>query len=344
MKTMRFVVSAACLWGLLASCSTEIDMFPDDAPKMLYVLGCIDGTGTTHQVKIRKLVQGEGDATQMINDPAWYLPDKSMRVWLEDQYGGVWPMERVLYPAQTGGVVSQDSNYIYELRGYRPDPGDSLLLKIDDTVGGYSPSAVVRVNSGAGFTYPVPESVVKGVFNFTDSIRPFHVQYRTGAINTLSISIKYVDVRYNGERIYRKATFSGAEGTSGYFGHEYPLTYLWNIFRKVIPDDPEVDFRLFYRFDFTHWCGDSHLGNYIAYASKYKDNRRLAFNNIKNGQGLFFSVSHATLANVCPKYSFWPVLAGTAAISHLKFSGVFYDGPYTDPDSVDVNPFLSFTK
>jgi hypothetical protein len=344
MKTMRFVVSAACMWGLLASCSSEVDLFPEDAPKMLYVLGCIDGSGTTHQVKIRKVVQGEGDATAMINDPAWYLPDKSMRVWLEDSYGGVWPLERVLYPAQTGGVVSQDSNYIYEIRGYRPDRGDSLMLRIDDPADGFSPSSGVRVMGPYEFTYPVKESVVKGVFNFTDSLRPFHVQYLVGAINSLSISIKYVDVRYNGDRIYRKATFSGAEGTSGYFGHEYPLTYLWNIFKKIIPDDPEVDFRLFYRFDFTHWCGDSHLSKYIVTAQKFKDNRRLSAGNINNGLGLFFSVSHAKLENVCPKVSFWPALALSEAVSRLKFSKVVYDGPYTDPDSVDMNPFLSFTK
>lgn len=343
MKIFRLILSAAILWGFTISCNNEIDLYPDDAPKMLYVLGCLDGTGGLQEVKIRKLITGNFDANLMINNPAYYLPDTSIRVYLEEPSGKQYLLSRVIHPPQTGGVFSQDSNLIYEVTGYRPPPGIPCKLRIEDPANNKVLSAQVTAMKPAGFSYPDQESVLLRQYDFTNILRPFHVEYLgMEPASVLTVSMKYVDRMINGDAICRKANYSLPPAfiphPSG--GNIFPLSYLWLIFDRSIQDDPGVDFRMFYRFDFTVWTGDSAIANYLYYAEKFTDNRKQYFNNIDGGMGLFFATSHGRLLDVCPKERFLSYLATNDTTAHLKFSSFPYLGIYTDPDSTMVNPFF----
>ncbi|MFA5817231.1 MAG: hypothetical protein WC865_16620, partial [Bacteroidales bacterium] len=311
MKIFRLILSAAILWGLTISCNNEIDLFPDDAPEVLYVLGCLDGTGGIQQVKIRRMIHGDGDATVMINDPAYYLPDKSLRVYLENASGQQFPLHPVLYPPQTGGLFCQDSNLIYELSEFTPVPGQACTLRIEDSVNGKALQARISVMAPASFAFPVKESVIHSKFDFTDHYRPFHITYTSAPAAVWAISVKYMDFMVNGDNRCRKNTFSGTPGFYGYGSREFTLEYLTNIFKNLIPEDPHVDFRMFYRFDFSIWTGDGVLSKYLDVSSGYTDNRKLSSGNIDGGMGLFFCTSHDLLKNVCPKEDFCDFLADT---------------------------------
>ena len=339
MKIFRLIPSVVFFWGLLISCSTEIDLFPEDAPEVLYVLGCLDGTGGIQQVKIRRMIKGEGDATLLINDPSYYLPDKSIRVLLENYSGEQYSLNPVLYPPQTGGLFSQDSNLIYELSGFKPAPGRTCTLRIEDSVNGKTLQAQIYVMPPAYFSFPVKESVVQSKFDFTNRYRPFHISYSSVPVSIWSISLKYMDFMVNGEKHCRKATFSGARRFYLDGNREFDLVYLTSIFKILIPEDPQVDYRMFYRFDFTIWTGDDALSKYLKTSSSYVDNRKFSADNIEGGMGLFYNISHEQLKNVCPKERFCDFLADTIALKPMKFSRIPYNGPYTDPDSTLVNPF-----
>ncbi|MCX6227473.1 MAG: DUF4249 family protein [Bacteroidia bacterium] len=321
MKTFRLILSAAILWGLSISCNNEIDMFPGDAPDMLYVIGCLDGSGTVQQVKVRRLINGKGDATVMVNDPAYYLPDTSVRVYLEEPSG----------------------NIIYQLGDYGLAPGQTYTLKIENPANGKTLSSSISALMPAEFTYPVPAAVVHGKFRFTDPERPFHISYLPASATVWTVSFKYLDFMLNGDTLFRKVTFSDTPkyAPQNEYGRDFQLAYVLGLLNKLILDDPMVDFRMFYRFDFSVWTGDEALANYLNIASRFTDNRKQYFSNIKGGMGLFFAVHHAKLKNVCPLESFNSVLADSSTIRHLKFVRFLYNGPYTDPDSTLFNPFFS---
>jgi hypothetical protein len=341
MKIIRSIVSAALLWGLVISCNDGFSLFPDDTPNVLYVLGCLDGTGGVQQVKIRKMIHGTGMTSDMINDPSFYLPDNPLNVSLLTDDGRQYFLEPVLYPPQTGGPFSQDSNLVYELTGFYPSPGQTCTLMIEDTLTGKTVHAATLPLAPASFSYPVKESVLNTKFDFNNFRRPFHISYNPASIAVWTISLKYMDFMTDGDNHCRKATFCGQPGGSG--GREFTTEYLTNIFKKLIPEDPLVNFRMFYRFDFTVWTGDGVLAHYRGVSGRFTDNRKLSADNIEGGMGLFYSTSHALLKNVCPKEKFCEFLADTAALQYLKFSRIPYTGIYTDPDSSLINPF-SFQK
>ncbi|MFA6129265.1 MAG: hypothetical protein WC699_18340 [Bacteroidales bacterium] len=355
MKISRLILSAAILWGFTISCSNEIDLYPDDAPQMLFVLGCLDGNGTFQQVKIRKLIAGNEDATQMINDPAHYLPDTSIRVYLEESNGQQHPFSRVMRPPQTGGKFSQDSNLIYELDGYWPFPSRTFTLRIEDPANGKVLSSKIKTMNLPSFIYPEQFWVDRGKYNLTDPLRPFQVNYSIAPASILTVSLKYVDVMFDGEVICRKANHSM---TPVYMPHVelartlgiqlgvqvFTLSDWWLLFDRSIPDDPNVDFRQFYRFDFTVCTGDSAIAQYFYVADRFTDNRRQSFSNIDGGMGLFFATSAARLVNVRPYEKFNTFLASNDTTAHLRFLSYPYTGVYIDPDSTLVNPFLSLLR
>jgi len=343
MKIFRLILSAAVFWGALISCNNEIDIYPDNAPEMLYVVGCLDGTGSLQQIKIRKLITGNVDASVMLNDPAYYLPDTSIRVYLEEESGNSRLLSRVIYPSQTGGLFSQDSNLIYEVANFRPKPGFTSTLRIEDPGHGKTLSSQVVALNPAAFTYPVKESVIHSKFRFTDAQRPFHIGFTAASASAWTIAIKYVDVLPDGEQICRKATYCGPPNfRNPSFGQEFSLNYLFLIFNRSIPDDPSVYYRMLYKFDFSIWTGDSILATHMSVAEKFDDNRKQIANNINGGMGLFFATSHDFLINVCPVETLNSTLAFNDSTKHLKFSGVPYTGIYTDPDSTLVNPFFIY--
>jgi hypothetical protein len=314
---------------------------------MLHVLGCLDGTGPLQQVKVRRLISGNLDAHLMINDPAYYLPDKSLEVFLENARGEKVRLDPVLYPPQSGGDFAQDSNRIYETTVFQTTPGLRVWLEIDDPANGKTITSAINTVGQAAFGYPAKGSL-KGKFRFTDSQRPFHIEYSQAPASIWTVSVKYVDYLLNGGSVCRKVTYNGpawyGPHSDLHISQSFPLEYLWKIFNLSVPDDPDIDYRKFYRFDFTVWNGDSTLSNYMDVADRFTDNRKQYFCNIEGGMGLFFSVSHDRIRDIWPNDPFCAVLANADTLKHLKFSPYPYEGPYTDPDSVPVNPFLNILK
>ena len=325
MKMIRLILSAAILWGFSVSCDNVVEMFPDNAPDTLYIIGCLDGYGGMQQVKVRKLIHGHGEGSMLINDPESYLPDSSARVYLQDPSGNLTTMNPVVYPRQTSGPVAQDSNVIWQLDNYPLIPDQKYTLKIDNPAMGQVVTSTLYSMPTAGFTYPVPASVIHSKFKFTDPVRPFHIEFTPASAVIWSVSLKYLDFMANGDTLFRKATFSGQPNYGGIVGREFDLPYLFMLFNRLIQDDPKVDFRLFYRFDFLVWTKSSSA-------------------KINGGMGVFYAVHHAILKNVCPMESFNSALADSIDTKHLKFSRIPYDGPYTDPDSTAFNPFFTILR
>jgi len=319
----------------LLSCSTEIDLYDDAYSDQLFVWACLDGSGDLHQVKVRKAISEEASLEELLARPDAYLPGFSPEVSLSTQYGYSVLLDPVLYPPQSG-TFAQDSNLIYEARDYYPDSGDSVELSVADPVTGEVVSAVIKPLGRPAFRYPFPGSE-NARYNFTDPERPFYISWSGGDVWVWSISIKYLDILLTGDTIYRKGTFFGEPKYSSP-AREFPLEYLWNIFRKVIPDDPMVDYRMFHRFDFGIWAGDYHLSLYLANANKFNDNRRAHFCNIRGGAGLFYSVNQCELKNIRTYDNFANRLHTEDTLGYMKFSRYIYNGFFIDPDSTLANP------
>jgi hypothetical protein len=253
-----------------------------------------------------------------------------------------------MHPPQTGGVFAQDSNLIYELARYFPYPRRSFTLRIENQTAGKELSSTIRTMEPAYFVYPEQFWVDRGKFNLTDQNRPFVVHYGATPASVLTVSIKYVDIMYSGDTICRKANHSDPPlflpliGSPQYEnGREFTLNDWWLLFNRSIPDDPQVNFRQFYRFDFTLWTGDSAIAKYYDVANRFTDNRRQSFSNIEGGMGLFFAASHAKVTNVEPHEKFHLFLSTNDTTAHLKFLSHPFRGTYTDPDSSLVNPFFT---
>jgi hypothetical protein len=348
MKSFRYFSLAAIIWGLVISCSNEIDLYPDDAPEMLYVVGCLDGAGTLQQVKIRKFIAGNEDAGTLINDPARYLPDPSIRVYLGESNGKQHPYSRIIHPPQTGGVFAQDSNAIYELAGFFPLPERTFTLRIEDPASAKELSSRITSMERTSIVYPEQFWVDRGKFNLTDQLRPFSITYTKAPATLITVFFKYVDILSGGDTVCRKACHSMPPHLLPHLpsyiktlNQTFTLNDWWLLFNRSIPDDPKVDSRQFYRFDFSVWAGDSAIAKYLDVAERFADNRKQSFNNIEGGMGLFYATSHAILKNVSPYEKFHMFLSLNDTTSHLKFSQHPFTGVYVDPDSTLVNPFLS---
>ncbi|MFH0761310.1 MAG: hypothetical protein V2A67_07380 [Bacteroidota bacterium] len=348
MKRFCRLIVSGCLSFLIISmfsCSEEIDLYPDNYEGQLFVWACLDGTGGVQQVKIRKAIMGEANVFDLLDDPASYLPDDSLKVYLVQEGGMPIYLEPVVYPPQTG-AFAEDSNVIYETPHYYPWPGEKHKLVITNLETGLITSSEIITVTKPSFSYPVIGSA-QDKFFFTLSNRPFHISWKGNKVSLWSISLKYLDILQTGDTLFRKATYTGAL-TLGYpenngefhYSREFPLAYLWRIFNMLIQEDPDVHYRMFYRFDFCIWGGDKNLGNYLETAQRFDDNRKQYFSNITNGAGLFYSMNHTLLKNVCPKDDFATVLHRSDSVKHLKFSNFIFYGYYIDPDSVGSNPLI----
>lgn len=339
MKRFCRLTVSGCLSFLIISmysCTEEIDLYPDGQPEQLFVWGCLDGSGVLHQIKIRKGITEEGQDVDLFTDPSNYLPTGSIEVSLSSEGDNPVYLKPVLYPPQSGSFA-QDSNIIYEGYDYLPDPGKKVRLMIKNLETGAETTSEINLLRGLSFTYPVPEAV-KASYDFNITDHPFHISWSGGSVSIWSISIKYLDILSNGDTIYRKGTFYSDYKDSSYPLREFALDYLYSIFTKVIPDDPDVDYRMFCRFDFGVRAGDYNLYRYLSLASKFSDNRKLTFNNISGGRGLLYSINHTELKNIRPKDKFANALFYSDSVKHLKFSRFIYDGYFFDPDSTASNP------
>lgn len=321
------------------SCNEEIDLYPDQYEGQLYVWACLDGTGGVQQVKIRKAIMGEKSLNELLEDPASYLPEDSLKVYLLHEGGIPVYLKPVVYPPQAG-AFAEDSNVIYETPHYYPSPGEKHKLVITNLETGLvTSSEIISVNKPS-FSYPVIGSA-KDKFYFTNSERPFHISWTGDKVSLWLISLKYLDILLTGDTLFRRATYTGPlsmgipdNNGEYHYAREFPLAYLFMIFNKLIEEDPEVHYRMFYRFDFGIWSGDQSLGTYLETAQRFDDNRKQYFSNITNGAGLFYSMDRTLLKNVCPKDDFAAVLHRSDSVKHLKFSNFIFYGYYIDPDSL----------
>ncbi len=180
-------------------------------------------------------------------------------------------------------------------------------------------------------------------FSFTNVDKPFYVTYSAPAqVFKLITEIKYLDVLHSGDTLYRIASFAGQP----FFPYNrepsrvFDLPYLYNIFNRVIPDDPDVKYRKFYRFNFKGWAASKALQNYLQFGQKFRDNRKLSFFNINNGFGIFYSCSYGETGHIAPLNSFMDTLAKSPYLKDLKFVRWRHNGAFIDPDSTLIEPIF----
>ncbi len=104
----------------------------------------------------------------------------------------------------------------------------------------------------------------------------------------------------------------------------------------MIPEDPQVQFRWFYRFNFKALAADYGLRTYIQLAERHSDNRKLFFSNITGGYGLFYACNFSETGDIEPTWSFADTLWESPATEDLKFSRYMYQGTYIDPDTANM--------
>jgi hypothetical protein len=339
----RFSICFFIVALFLSACETDPQLMNPDADPTMFVFACLDLNSGKHQVRVRQAIQEEGDVRVSAQNPELILPLEPIRVSLiirNNQSSDTLYFDPLVYPKEEG-VFSSEQNIIHELE-FQIKSGYEISLSVEGLISGYKCTARAPYMKPPVFTYPrnwyqwtVQE------YRFTNIDEPFHVSITSmGPVCKLLTEIKYLDVLKNGDTIYQKAVFAGNPyfPFSGTYNKVFELSYLFNIFNAVIPDDPEVKYRKFYRFHFKAWKGSGALAEYLHFGQRHTDNRKLYFSNINGGYGLFYSCCYGEINDIAPLWYFTDTLNSSPATSHLKFIKWRHDGEYIDPDTANIQP------
>ncbi|MCK5820423.1 MAG: hypothetical protein KAH17_00990 [Bacteroidales bacterium] len=344
MKIIRFIL--LLLSVSLLSCESEPDIMNDDAPPALFVWGYVDMQSGHHKVRIRRAIQEEGNMYELAQDPKLLLPADPIRVNLiiysleDDKNPTIIEMHPVVYPKEEGNF-SSEQNIIHEVEYPIPE-FSSCQVQIHNLASGEITSSGKVSAWAPGFLYPRKYGWYEPTFYFNNLEEPFHVHFKVyhDLVQKLVTEIKYVDVLENGDTICQKQIFEGqaifGAGAFEDYIRAFPIEYIFNILNRVIPEDPQVKFRWFYRFNFKALAADHGLRTYIQLAERHSDNRKLYFSNIIGGYGLFYACNFSETGDIEPTWSFADTLWESPATENLKFSKYMYQGTYIDPDTANM--------
>ncbi len=323
----------------LLSCESDPDIMNDDAPKSLFVWGYVDMQSGKHQVRIREAIQEEGNIYDLAQDSEMSLPKDSLLVKLilnTPSETVTLKMHPVIYPKEDG-IFSVEQNIIHEVE-YQIPEGTNCSLQVHNLVTGDSIRSSIVYANAPGFQYPRDNGWFEPKYYFNNVQEPFHVKFHifNDLVQMLVTEIKYVDVLLNGDTVCRKAIFESQAiyGGNGYdeYNRTFPLDYIFNILNRVIPEDPQVKFRWFYRFNFKSLAASAGLRDYMQLGDRFNDNRKLAFTNMTGGYGLFYACDNSETGDIEPTHSFPDTLSNSPETLDLKFSRYIYQGIYIDPD------------
>ncbi len=323
----------------LSSCETDPDIMNDEAANKLFVWGCVDMQSGKHQVRIRESIQDEGDMFELAKDPKMSLPNDSLLVNLilyTPTETIVLKMHPVIYP-KDDGVFATEQNVIHEVN-YQIPKGSRCSLFINNLVTGDTITSPLVEVEAPGFLYPLDFGWYVPTYSFTNGEEPFHVTFNVygNLVQKLVTEIKYVDLLLNGDTVCQKAIFESQPIYGGFGFNElnrtFPLDYVFNICNRIIPEDPEVKFRWFYRFNFKGFAASEGLRDYWKLGDRFNDNRKLIFTNITGGYGVFYACDGTETGDIEPSRSFPDTLSSSPKTVDLKFSRYIYPGTYIDPD------------
>lgn len=336
----------------LLSCESEPDIMNDDAPLALFVWGYVDMQSGKHQVRIRRAIQEEGNMYELTQDPGLLLPADPLRVDLiiysseDDKNPTVIEMHPVVYPKEEGNF-SSEQNIIHEVEYPIPEFSSCQVQIHNLATGEITTSGKVSVRA-PHFIFPYYIGWYDMQFNFTIPDDPFHVTFPSSENYVLKLitEIKYLDILNNGDTIFQKRIFEGQAiyglDDNKKYNRDFQLEYIFNIFNRIIPDNPEVKYRMFHRFKFKVWAGSFGLRNHLQLADRHDDNRKLFYSNISGGYGLFYACDYSETNNIKPTPPFITALWESPETKNLKFSRYRYDGYYIDPDTANIQtPFNS---
>lgn len=325
----------------VGSCESDPDIMNDAVPETLFVWGYADMNTGLHKVRIRRAILEEGNMEILAQDPKLLLPRDPLEVklflWMDSVLMDSISMYPTVLPKEEGSFSSEE-NSVHEALLPVP-PGYRISLRIINLLTGDTINTGKKGIRAPSFTYPYSLSGYEFEYRFTNPDEPFHVTFplSPSMVQKLVMEIKYVDFMTNGDTLFRKGIVEGQNmfppPAADEYNREYPMDYLYIFINKLIPDDPEVRFRQFYRFNFKNWAGDSGLRNYLQNGKKFNDNRRLYFARLSGAYGLFYAFHYAETGNIKPSYSFPIALAKEESLKHLRFSQYLFSGKYVEPES-----------
>jgi hypothetical protein len=310
----------------------------DDAPKSLFIWGYADMQSGRHQVRVRESIQEEGNMFDLARDPQMTLPSDPIMVELLINIPGetiILEMNPTIYPKEQG-AFSVEQNIIHEVE-YPIPKGTKCAVRVKNLeTGKVAISSFVGVTAPE-FSFPFDNPWFETQYSFTNDQSPFHISFaaRSSMVEKYVMEIKYADLLQSGDTVCQMAIFEGQPfyGTgSGVYNRPFPLDYLFNIFNRTIPDDPQVKFRWFHRFNFKCQAASEDLRTYLKLAERFNDNRKLLFTNIDGGFGLFWICDHTETGDIKPTLTFPDTLSTSPATNDLKFTRYFFPGTYIEPD------------
>ena len=327
---------------LLISCESEPDIMNDDALPTLFVWGNVDLHSGKAQARIRQAIQEEGNAYDLAQDPNSILPKDLLEVKLivnSLESTSVLDMLPVVYPKQEG-YFATEQNIIYEVSYPIPEYSSCQIQIRNLRTGEIITSSRVSAIAPA-FKYPYDFGWFEMQYNFTIPDEPFHVTFDTDInyVMKLITEIKYLDILNNGDTLFQKGIFEGSplygNPAQPEFNKDFPMEYILNIMASTIPDNPEIKYRKFYRFNFKVFTASSQLRNYLKYGQYHSDNRKLLFSNMTGGSGIFYACDYSQTGHIKPTISFFRALLESPVTENLEFSQYIFDGPFRDPDSTN---------
>jgi len=330
MRKIWLLILTVCLLG---SCANDIDLFPDNVPSMYMVYGVLDVDDSLQQIKIRRTFAGEDAQRNLAENSDLFLPDPGIQVFVDEHSKtGSQRFEFNVnnYP-KDNGYFANDRNPVHE-SFFKPVKGRYYDFTIIDPELDEPVTAQMKAIQTPLIAYPFNGDAA---YNFADTLNPFFFKFSaTGEVHLQQFFVNFIEIDNKGDTTYHhnrfdlRPRFKDSTYRVNYYSKSMTLTYLFNIIRSKIVDKPEVQKRLLHSFDYTVWAGDQVMSNYLRFAEKFSDNRKMYFSNIENGFGFFAASSHANIKNIYPTQPFYDTLIICPVTRDLKFLKYRYKGDF----------------
>ncbi len=319
--------------SLLSSCANEIDLFPDDVPSRYMVYGILDADDSIQQIKVRKTFAGEDAQIQLAENSDLFLPDPSIEIFVEEQNSdgeNRIDFSVVNYPKDIG-YFANDRNPVHQAN-FTPVKGNYYKLTILDPELDMPVTAVLKAIPTPLIAYPF---VGNALYNFADTVNPFFFKFSaTGEVHLQQFYVNFIEIDDSGDTTYHhnrfdlRPRYKDSTYRVNYYTRSMSLGYIFNIIRSKVVEKPEVTKRLLHSFDYKVWAGDQVMSNYLQFAEKFPDNRKMYFSNIENGFGFFAASSHAEIQNIYPTQPFYDTLILDPVTRDLKFLKYRFQGEF----------------
>ncbi|TSA32364.1 MAG: hypothetical protein D4R64_16115 [Porphyromonadaceae bacterium] len=295
---------------ILVICSCETEFYPYDASvkPIPIVFGMIDTNDSIHSIRLTKTFSGTENAYKLAKDTLNLLYD-SVRMIIECLDGnlkvidslifhktyfippssGIFNTGKGWYYVSTDKFPSADSFVLFRLKVWIYDSGDTIVSRNIYT---YSTSDRTQILS--------PSKISQYISVYNESVTT--IAYRGHDICGIKLRLHYFEIRNDTKTDKSIEEFWLDTNGSGAF--RLTPARLFMFIRNTIPENPDVDFRIFSGLDIFSYAAPK---AFVIYNQLFNTDRSFysditffetPYSDITNGYGLFYEYTKDSIISL----------------------------------------------